>query len=149
MASFHTSASPSPFAARSSDLLHAAARAEHEIFKSTKSSNLYKAGVLKKVAELKKAAPTEDDAHAAVDVFSGRVDEAKQEAASSSSTSLAEEMQGFTSASEIYSVRDACTCVFGGYFFFSCKFLLLYNGVITYWTNSNMKVTETGKQIIR
>lgn len=103
---------PSAITARSSDLLSAAARVEHELFKSSKSSNLYKAAVLKKVAELKKAAPTGDDGHAPADV--GGCD-AKQEApsssSSSSSTCLPEEMQGFTSASEIYSVIDTCTCV--------------------------------------
>lgn len=104
--------------ARSRDLVSAAARVEHEIFRSSKSSNLYKAAVLKRVSELKKAAPTEGDAHAPADIVGC---EAKQEEASSSSsssarsTSLPEEMQGFTSASEIYSVIDACTCVFTFY----------------------------------
>lgn len=41
-----------------------------------------------------------------------RESEVKQEPASSSSSSVSEELQGFTSASDIYSVMATSTCVF-------------------------------------
>ncbi|KAK2833686.1 hypothetical protein Q5P01_017575 [Channa striata] len=79
---------------------------EHEVFKNCKSSNLYKAAVLKKVAEMKKPAPASagregEETHSGGDT---RETESKP-AASSSSSSFAEELQGFTSASEVYSLK--------------------------------------------
>ncbi|XP_068434853.1 ATP-dependent DNA helicase Q5 [Clinocottus analis] len=78
---------------------------EHEVFKSTKSSNLYKAAVLKKVSELKKAAPGEKRDGVKTDSSSENESKLKEETASSSSCSVSEELQGFTSASEVYSLK--------------------------------------------
>lgn len=80
---------------------------EHELFRSSKSANLYKAAVLKKVSELKKNAPASgqegsDDANCE---SSENESKPKEKACTSSSSSIPEEMQGFTSASEMYSVR--------------------------------------------
>lgn len=115
----------------SCDTLSLAVDIEHEVFKNSKSSNLYKAAVLKKVtavclfccylketymhlthyfilkvAEMKKIAPAsaggerEDGCSDARDTGSQHKEEA------SSSSTVTEEPQGFTSASEIYSVRS-------------------------------------------
>ncbi|KAG8007104.1 ATP-dependent DNA helicase Q5 [Nibea albiflora] len=70
---------------------------EHEVFKSSKSSNLYKAAVLKKVSEMKKTAPAPARGNGDDET------EVKEEATASSSCS--DELQGFTSASEIYSMK--------------------------------------------
>ncbi|XP_034395001.1 ATP-dependent DNA helicase Q5 [Cyclopterus lumpus] len=82
-----------------------AADIEHKVFKSTKSSNLYKAAVLKKVSELKKAAPGEKGDGVKTDSSSENETKLKEETPSSSSCSIPEEQQGFTSASEIYSMK--------------------------------------------
>ncbi|XP_028310852.1 ATP-dependent DNA helicase Q5 [Gouania willdenowi] len=74
--------------ASNTDTLSLAADIEYGVFKSHKSSNLYKAAVLKKVSEMKKEAQAP----------------AVNEDASVSS-SLSDEQQGFTSASEIYSMK--------------------------------------------
>lgn len=112
------------------DALSLAVDIEHEVFKSSKSSNLYKASVLKKVnavllllyggcvpdafrilkvADMKKAAPAsageereeDDKIQSSTDTRDSTL---KEEA--SSSSSFTDELQGFTSASEIYSVRS-------------------------------------------
>ncbi|XP_037647634.1 ATP-dependent DNA helicase Q5 [Sebastes umbrosus] len=92
-----------------SDILSSAVDLEYEVFKSSKSSNLYKAAVLKKVSEMKKTALGEKREGVKTDGSSeSREDESKlkEEAPSSScSSSFSEELQGFTSASEIYSMK--------------------------------------------
>ncbi|KAF0032543.1 hypothetical protein F2P81_014833 [Scophthalmus maximus] len=89
--------------------LSSAVDLEHEVFRSSKSSNLYKAAVLKKVAEMKKAAsPSTGGETAKGDMTNGSSESTlKGEAASTSSSSLSfsEELQGFTSASEVYSLK--------------------------------------------
>ncbi|KAM3863833.1 ATP-dependent DNA helicase Q5 [Diretmus argenteus] len=100
------------------DSLSLAVDIEHEVFKSSKSSNLYKAAVLKKVSELKKGASgrggegggrgrEEDGTSSESSKTTEMKSNPKEEAASSasSSSSLPEEMQGFTSASQIYSLK--------------------------------------------
>ncbi|XP_029364751.1 ATP-dependent DNA helicase Q5 isoform X2 [Echeneis naucrates] len=76
---------------------------EHEVFKNSKSSNLYKAAVLKKVSELKKRAPPSEGGKSSNE--SKEVEQLKEEPSSSSCSSFSEELQGFTSASEIYSLK--------------------------------------------
>nr|XP_057905985.1 ATP-dependent DNA helicase Q5 [Doryrhamphus excisus] len=66
---------------------------EHEVFKSSKSSNLYKAAILKKAAEMKKAPAVTEEKNCS----------GSEEAASSAS--LPEDLQGFKSASEVYSMK--------------------------------------------
>lgn len=124
----------------SCDTLSVAVDIEHEVFKSSKSSNLYKAAVLKKVttdcsachvgrrcipelisclkvSEMKKMAGERGDSGKTNSSSESRETESqlKEEASSSSSSSFSEELQGFTSASEIYSVRYILlhTCTFG------------------------------------
>ncbi|KAF5908128.1 ATP-dependent DNA helicase Q5, partial [Clarias magur] len=97
----------------SSDPLSAAVEIEHEVFRSSKSANLYKAAVLKRVADLKKdaadaiAPPVDDDGEACTSgVHEEKTKMVKEEAASSSSSSaFPEDQLGFTSASEIYSLK--------------------------------------------
>ncbi|XP_034749198.1 ATP-dependent DNA helicase Q5 isoform X1 [Etheostoma cragini] len=86
-----------------SDTLSLAVDIEHEVFKSSKSSNLYKAAVLKKVSEMKKTAPAEKGQ--GVNTVGSSESKLKEEPSSSSSASFSEELQGFTSASEIYSMK--------------------------------------------
>ncbi|XP_022612702.1 ATP-dependent DNA helicase Q5 [Seriola dumerili] len=86
---------------------------EHEVFKNSKSSNLYKAAVLKKVSEMKKGATPsaggergEGDKTTSSSESREVESKLKGEASSSSSfSSFSEEMQGFTSASEVYSLK--------------------------------------------
>uniref|UniRef100_A0A672YB18 ATP-dependent DNA helicase n=1 Tax=Sphaeramia orbicularis TaxID=375764 RepID=A0A672YB18_9TELE len=87
-----------------SDNLTVAVDLEHAVFKSSKSSNLYKAAVLKKVEEMKKVAAVSgrDDEEK---TSSSETKKLKEEAPSSSSSSFTEELQGFTSASEVYSFK--------------------------------------------
>ncbi|XP_034749199.1 ATP-dependent DNA helicase Q5 isoform X2 [Etheostoma cragini] len=85
------------------DTLSLAVDIEHEVFKSSKSSNLYKAAVLKKVSEMKKTAPAEKGQ--GVNTVGSSESKLKEEPSSSSSASFSEELQGFTSASEIYSMK--------------------------------------------
>ncbi|XP_026997314.2 ATP-dependent DNA helicase Q5 isoform X2 [Tachysurus fulvidraco] len=101
----------------SPDPLSMAVEIEHEVFRSCKSANLYKAAVLKKVAELKKdsgdtaAPPVDEDG----ETRSSSVNEDKRKqpfhwkheeaASSSSSSSVPEDPLGFTSASQIYSLK--------------------------------------------
>ncbi|GLD60569.1 ATP-dependent DNA helicase Q5 [Lates japonicus] len=91
------------------DPLSMAVDIEHEVFKNSKSSNLYKAAVLKKVAEMKKGATPAAGLEGGKTNSSCESKEAelklKGEASSSSSSSFSEELQGFTSASEIYSMK--------------------------------------------
>ncbi|XP_034449921.1 ATP-dependent DNA helicase Q5 isoform X1 [Hippoglossus hippoglossus] len=94
------------------DPLSSGADMEHEVFKNSKSANLYKAAVLKKVAEMKKAAtPSTGGEKGKGDKTnsSGEAGEVESkltgEASTSSSTSFSEALQGFTSASEIYSLK--------------------------------------------
>ncbi|XP_030646238.1 ATP-dependent DNA helicase Q5 [Chanos chanos] len=96
----------------SSDTLSVAVDTEHEVFRACKSANLYKAAVLKRVAELKKEgccvpAPTVDgggSAHNSIEKEE-RESESKDEAAPSSSSYQNEDLQGFTPASQIYSLK--------------------------------------------
>ncbi|XP_069005850.1 ATP-dependent DNA helicase Q5 [Embiotoca jacksoni] len=94
------------------DHLYSAVDIEHEVFKASKSSNLYKAAVLKKVSDMKKAAPASaggETAEAEGSKTSSRdsreTEEKVKDYASSSSSSFTDELQGFTSASEIYSMK--------------------------------------------
>ncbi|XP_040919231.1 ATP-dependent DNA helicase Q5 [Toxotes jaculatrix] len=95
----------------SCDTLSVAVDIEHEVFKSSKSSNLYKAAVLKKVSEIKKAHPSAGGERGESDKTNSGSEsreiesELKAEASSSSSSSVSGELQGFTSASEIYSLK--------------------------------------------
>ncbi|KAL0993393.1 hypothetical protein UPYG_G00107240 [Umbra pygmaea] len=81
----------------SSDTLSMSVDIEHDVFKSAKSSNLYKAAVLKRVSEMKKAAG--GGASGSADATQMRP---KDDIASSSVT---EEKPGFTPASQIYSLK--------------------------------------------
>ncbi|KAI5619119.1 ATP-dependent DNA helicase Q5 [Silurus asotus] len=105
----HRGTSDQPY---SCDPLSVAVEIEHEVFKSCKSANLYKAAVLKRVAELKTdagnavASPVEEDG----ETSSSSVNEEerkmmKEQAASSSSSSIPEDQLGFTSASQMYSLK--------------------------------------------
>ncbi|XP_045069273.1 ATP-dependent DNA helicase Q5-like [Coregonus clupeaformis] len=86
---------------------------EHEVFKITKSSNLYKAAVLKRVSEMKKGVAASagrgggggGEGTSCSGESTEIKTESKDEAASSSSSSLTEEQQGFTPASQIYSLK--------------------------------------------
>ncbi|XP_061761804.1 ATP-dependent DNA helicase Q5 isoform X1 [Nerophis ophidion] len=82
-------------------LLTSAVDIEHEVFKSSKSSNLYKAAILKKVSEMKKAPAVTEQAKSC----SGGEAMRKLEEEASSSSSLSEELHGFKSASEVYSMK--------------------------------------------
>ncbi|KAL6102695.1 recql5 [Pungitius sinensis] len=89
-----------------SDSLLSAVDVEHEIFRSSKSSNLYKAAVLRKVSQIKKSSPGDQGEGFRSDGGSGNESKLPEEApSSSSSSSISEELQGFTSASEIYSMK--------------------------------------------
>uniref|UniRef100_A0A3Q0R7S6 ATP-dependent DNA helicase n=1 Tax=Amphilophus citrinellus TaxID=61819 RepID=A0A3Q0R7S6_AMPCI len=94
-----------------SDSLHVAVDIEHEAFRSSRSSNLYKAAVLKKVSEMKKAAPGSagrdkgDSTERSSGSDSRETESELKEAASSSSSSFSDELQGFTLASEVYSLK--------------------------------------------
>ncbi|KAK3519837.1 hypothetical protein QTP70_006673 [Hemibagrus guttatus] len=95
----------------SSDPLSAAVEIEHEVFRSCKSANLYKAAVLKRVAELKKGnsdtvAPPVDEEEEACSSSVNEEKRIQEEASSSSScSSVPEDQLGFTSASQIYSLK--------------------------------------------
>uniref|UniRef100_A0A3P8WT54 ATP-dependent DNA helicase n=1 Tax=Cynoglossus semilaevis TaxID=244447 RepID=A0A3P8WT54_CYNSE len=85
---------------------------EFEVFKNSKSANLYKAAVLKKVGDMKKE-PTSSSAAGTSgangqmnSIKSGEVQsKVKEEASASSSVSCSEELQGFKPASEVYSMK--------------------------------------------
>lgn len=79
----------------SSDTLDQAVEIEHEIFRASKSANLYKASVLKRVSEMKKSA--------AASVAEEKQSESNEEMASCSSSS--QPLDGFTSASQVYSLK--------------------------------------------
>ncbi|KAM9346027.1 ATP-dependent DNA helicase Q5 [Symphorus nematophorus] len=91
------------------DTLSLAVDIEHEVFRSSKSSNLYKAAVLKKVSEMKQTKFTSvgrERGESDKTNSSSRETESKLiEEAPSSSSSFPEELNGFTSASEIYSMK--------------------------------------------
>ncbi|XP_029914477.1 ATP-dependent DNA helicase Q5 isoform X2 [Myripristis murdjan] len=103
------------------DSLSLAVDIEHEVFKNSKSANLYKASVLKKVSEMKKGAPAsaagggggggrpreegEDGMGSSSSLTRESESKPKEEAASSSSSCLSEELHGFTPASQIYSMK--------------------------------------------
>ncbi|KAM4716927.1 ATP-dependent DNA helicase Q5 [Anableps anableps] len=74
---------------------------ELEIFKSCKSSNLYKAAILKKVSEITKSAAGAKDGSSS----DSRETETKLKADGNSSSLYPEELQGFTSASQMYSMK--------------------------------------------
>ncbi|XP_038552693.1 ATP-dependent DNA helicase Q5 [Micropterus salmoides] len=92
--------------------LSLAVELEHEVFKSSKTSNLYKAAVLKKVSEMKKTVPASAGGERGESEKTNSNSEStemesklKEEASSPSSSCFSEELQGFTSASEIYSLK--------------------------------------------
>uniref|UniRef100_A0A3Q3X322 ATP-dependent DNA helicase n=1 Tax=Mola mola TaxID=94237 RepID=A0A3Q3X322_MOLML len=92
----------------SCDTLSVAVDLEHEVFRKTNSSNLYKAAILKKVSEMKKTAPGGEsrDGTKTNSSSESRQSQIKEEAPSSSSSpSFSEELQGFRSASEVYSLK--------------------------------------------
>ncbi|KAG5263135.1 hypothetical protein AALO_G00282960 [Alosa alosa] len=96
----------------SSDIVALAVDIEHEVFRSCKTSNLYKAAVLKRVGELKKGAsgaaapPVAGSGSASSCTVKTEPNEASDEAASSSSSSAAtEEQYDLTPASQIYSLK--------------------------------------------
>ncbi|XP_073699986.1 ATP-dependent DNA helicase Q5 [Garra rufa] len=81
----------------SSDTLYQAVEIEHEIFRASKSANLYKAAVLKRVSEMKKSATAS--------VAEEKQSESNEETATCSSSSQSEHLDGFTLASEVYSLK--------------------------------------------
>ncbi|XP_077475117.1 ATP-dependent DNA helicase Q5 [Stigmatopora argus] len=83
------------------DNLSEAVDIEHEVFKKSKSSNLYKAAVLKKVAELKKAHAEAEGDKSTI----GSQAVLKQEETTSTSTTISEGLHGFKPASQIYSMK--------------------------------------------
>lgn len=89
------------------DSLSLAVDLEHKVFKSSKTSNIYKASVLKKVSEMKKT-PSASKGGESKDERScnteTKEDQSKKETPSSSS-SASEDIHGFTSATEIYSMK--------------------------------------------
>ncbi|XP_036946204.1 ATP-dependent DNA helicase Q5 [Acanthopagrus latus] len=87
------------------DTLSLAVDLEHEVFRSSKSANLYKAAVLKKVSEMKKSASTVGEKRKSSSESREAGTALKEEAPSSSSSNFPEELQGFTPASEIYSMK--------------------------------------------
>ncbi|XP_071389451.1 ATP-dependent DNA helicase Q5-like [Centroberyx affinis] len=92
------------------DTLSLAVDLEHEVFKRNKSSNLYRAAVLKKVTEMKKGAPAStggggEDGTSSNSSKTRETESKPKEEAASSSSSFTEELQGFTSASQIYSMK--------------------------------------------
>ncbi|XP_031588470.1 ATP-dependent DNA helicase Q5 [Oreochromis aureus] len=95
--------------ALNSDSLSLAVDIEHEVFRNSKSSNLYKAAVLKKVTEMKKAAPASAGRDKGEGARSSSGSDSREtelkEAGSSSSSSFSDEPQGFTLASEVYSLK--------------------------------------------
>ncbi|KAL1277591.1 hypothetical protein QQF64_024264, partial [Cirrhinus molitorella] len=80
-----------------SDTLDQAVEIEYEIFRASKSANLYKAAVLKRVSEMKKSATAS--------VGEEKQSEANEEMATCSSSSQSEHLDGFTSASQVYSLK--------------------------------------------
>ncbi|XP_042559122.1 ATP-dependent DNA helicase Q5 [Clupea harengus] len=97
----------------SSETLALAVDIEHEVFRSCKKANLYKAYVLKRVGELKKGASGASSPRVAGSGSAGgckvktEPTEAGEEAAASSSSSSAvtEEQYDLTPASQIYSLQ--------------------------------------------
>uniref|UniRef100_A0A1A8IPM0 ATP-dependent DNA helicase n=1 Tax=Nothobranchius kuhntae TaxID=321403 RepID=A0A1A8IPM0_NOTKU len=82
-----------------------AVETEHEIFRNSKSSNLYKAAVLKKISEINKASPdSAGGAEGRGSTVESR-DEKKLKEEAESSCLYPEEFEGFTSASQIYSMK--------------------------------------------
>ncbi|KAM9392479.1 ATP-dependent DNA helicase Q5 [Pholidichthys leucotaenia] len=89
-----------------SDNVALAVDIEHEVFKSSKSSNLYKAAVLKKVSEMKKSAPASTGkVKGKQPSFNADSGESKVSEDTPSSSLCSYELQGFTSASEVYSLK--------------------------------------------
>ncbi|XP_061080715.1 ATP-dependent DNA helicase Q5 [Conger conger] len=95
----------------SSDTQSLAVEIEHEVFRASKSANLYKASVLKRVAELRKEA----DGVAAPPVAGGETSSccshgdgpsvSKPDPPSSPSSSSGGDFLGFTPASQVYSMK--------------------------------------------
>ncbi|XP_072560869.1 ATP-dependent DNA helicase Q5 isoform X3 [Paramormyrops kingsleyae] len=97
--------------ATSSDFQTLAMDLEHDIFKSSKSANLYRAAVLKRVSEMRKGVEGEKSAPGEVVeepscLFDeGGVQTDLKETPPSVSSLPSEEAVGFTSASQIYSLK--------------------------------------------
>ncbi|XP_077395036.1 ATP-dependent DNA helicase Q5 isoform X2 [Festucalex cinctus] len=83
------------------DLVSVSVDIEYEVFKRSKSSNLYKAAILKKVSELTKAPVVKEEEKS----LSGSEAMLKQEVKASPSTSFSDDLHGFKSASEVYSMK--------------------------------------------
>ncbi|KAK0132506.1 ATP-dependent DNA helicase Q5 [Merluccius polli] len=104
-----------------SDVISLAVDMEYEVFKSSKSSNLYKAAILKKASELKKgtavgrekeeekgggvADRTSSDSSVSMVTGSSTEQEVNSSSRSSSSLYPPGELGGFTSASQVYSLK--------------------------------------------
>uniref|UniRef100_A0A1A8E119 ATP-dependent DNA helicase n=1 Tax=Nothobranchius kadleci TaxID=1051664 RepID=A0A1A8E119_NOTKA len=82
-----------------------AVETEHEIFRNSKSSNLYKAAVLKKISEINKASPDSAGGAEGQGSMVELRDEKKLKEEAESSCLYPEEFEGFTSASQIYSMK--------------------------------------------
>lgn len=92
--------------APSFDNLSLAVDIEHKVFKNSKSANLYKAAVLKKVLDIKKTTPASlEKEREGTDMDNSETETKQREETPSSSSSTSDDLHGFTSASEIYSMK--------------------------------------------
>ncbi|XP_026180887.1 ATP-dependent DNA helicase Q5 isoform X1 [Mastacembelus armatus] len=89
----------------SSDTLSLAVDLEHDVFKKSKSSNLYKAAILKKVSEMKKATHSSPGDISSSSSSSRNTTQTESEHKEEASSLSSEELHGFTSASEMYSMK--------------------------------------------
>ncbi|CAL8304923.1 unnamed protein product [Merluccius merluccius] len=86
-----------------SDVISLAVDMEYEVFKSSKSSNLYKAAILKKVHSFTPL--TSSDSSVSMVTGSSTEQEVNSSSRSSSSLYPPGELGGFTSASQVYSLK--------------------------------------------
>ncbi|KAI1884219.1 hypothetical protein AGOR_G00224200 [Albula goreensis] len=95
----------------SSDTQSLAVEIEHKVFSSSKTANLYKAAVLKKVAEMKKGTegvvspPVGGEETRSCSSHDDGPSDSKHDLPSSSSPSSSSDFQGFTPASQMYSLK--------------------------------------------
>ncbi|KAJ8251716.1 hypothetical protein GJAV_G00224350 [Gymnothorax javanicus] len=95
----------------SSNSLSLAVKIEYEVFRSSKSANLYKASVLKRVAELKKGAdemtppPAVGGEDSRYSSHGDKPPDSKPDPSSSPSSSSGGDYVGFTPASQMYSLK--------------------------------------------
>ncbi|XP_029946139.1 ATP-dependent DNA helicase Q5 [Salarias fasciatus] len=89
-----------------SSTLSLAVDIEHKVFKNSKSANVYKAAVLKKVTDMKKAAPASlGNEQDGTGIDSGETETKQREETPPSASSVSDDLHGFTSASQIYSMK--------------------------------------------